>query len=140
MNKDEPTKLVYIDPARMHGSAVSLAHIQHLYDAEMAGVLSLREESPPFLDLEAAVKLGAIMREAEAYRRGEPRSPWDRGSRSIGLRSKEGLFAMMARVARETKIHWTTPEIEERDICTNCDGAPDGGHAGDEYCIRYWED
>ena len=38
------------------------------------------------------------------------------------------------------KPQWTTPTIEERNLCDNCDGAPDGGHVNDSFCIYTLED
>lgn len=32
---------------------------------------------------------------------------------------------------------WKTPTIKAEFICSNCDGAPDGGHTSDIYCIHY---
>lgn len=35
---------------------------------------------------------------------------------------------------------WSRPELRERSVCDNCDGAPDGGHADDALCIRSLEE
>lgn len=66
-----------------------------------------------------------------------PCSPWDRGSK--GCQVKETMTAMMARLAQR-KPDWTAPTLEERDLCGNCDGASDGGHADDEVCRRTLEE
>ncbi len=34
-------------------------------------------------------------------------------------------------------VDWETPTIKPEFLCSNCDGAPDGGHTGDIWCIHY---
>ena len=57
-----------------------------------------------------------------------------------GLEAAASLRVLARRYAGQRVPAWTTPELRERDLCSNCDGAPDGGHAGDKLCIRTLED
>ncbi|MDD5301534.1 MAG: hypothetical protein PHS14_00380 [Elusimicrobia bacterium] len=70
------------------------------------------------------------------------RSLYDRGTGR--WRAPEGLAAMMARLAVETKPSWTPPTLQERFVCQNCDAEHDGvdwhpNHVADVYCT-YYED
>ena len=86
-------------------------------------------------------KLAAADLEAAVWKAEQPRSPWDRGSKSLKiLRAKESLTEMMARLSVPPKARWTTPTMLEQPVCDNCDGAPDGGHTDELPCGRQLED
>lgn len=88
---------------------------------------------------EQRAKQAAYEAEASAWKAERPRAPYDRGTGGP-VRPGETLAAMMARLARDTKRTWKAPAVREVNVCDNCDGAPDGGHTGDERCVMYGED
>jgi len=139
MNDKEPRQVIIVDDFGARGvSPLELAAFISRMDAgERAALEALHQPDippvPRLADFEA--KLAAA---AEPYASPEPRSPWDRGSK--GSKVKESLSDMMARLQVPRKETWKAPTITEDFICTNCDGAPDGGHADDAWCLRTLED
>lgn len=85
------------------------------------------------LDAAMTLKQGMADAESAAWRAEQPRSPWDRGSKIANRGPRESLASMMTRLQR--KPPWKKPTIEERNLCDNCDGAPDGGHTRDAWCL-----
>ncbi len=103
--------------------------------------LALARQEPPIPNLDdliGAQKKAEYDAESAMWRAQQPRSPWDRGSK--GDKVKESLTAMMTRLGTPPKERWKKPTLEERNLCDNCDGAPDGGHVGDAWCRHTLED
>lgn len=139
---DKP-KLLIIDDARR--DPLLFAELLNLigYGEKEAQRILVLEQEPAFFPaidpfgMEMKQRLADI--EAETWKLQRARAPHDRGTGGR-VRPKEGLAAMMARIAREVKPLWKTPELLEHWLCTNCDGAPDGGHVMDEFCRLRLED
>lgn len=60
-------------------------------------------------------------------------TPPQTGNTLIDREANLAIFGQYVELAR--KQGWTAPEMKEDFVCGNCDGAPDGGHAGDEVCV-----
>lgn len=85
------------------------------------------------MKLRIARKVGKLTMKRKEFHRGTTasRSRW---------RLTRSILSHERRVARRIRRQWSTPTIREVNICDNCDGAPDGGHISDSFCMWTLED